>query len=300
MRRQALCQYEEKLINSFKRNINLIPDFNLEKIESLKKDKKVSLLLNVLNKNFNYLDLNSIDRLYIPFKYFILNDYNHILKQITQNFDTYIYMPTIIRNNYHNLISNNLDNILKNFDIKGFVISNIGNFELLKTYINKYEFICNYTFNIYNDLTIKELNVNTVTLSPELNKNDIQSISSNLQTELIVYGRTPLMNSNYCLLGTSNKCYSSCSKKCNTENKYYLKDRLGFLFRIIPDNIQTVSTIYNSKITSISHKDVYVDYIRIAILDEDINEINNIINFVKNGEKLEGNEYTNGNFNKII
>ena len=75
---------------------------------------------------------------------------------------------------------------------------------------------------------------------------------------------------------------------------------LGFLFRIIPDNIETVTTIYNSKITSITHNDIKVDCIRIDILDENIDEINKIVNFVKSGDKIEGSDYTNGNFNRDI
>ncbi len=108
------------------------------------------------------------------------------------------------------------------------------------------------------------------------------------------------MNSNYCLLGKSNKCYSECDHKCNSTNKYYLKDRLGFLFRIIPDNIQTITTIYNSKITSIEYDGLPIDFARIDILDENISEINDIIKTVLTGKKLEGNQYTNGNFNKEI
>ena len=85
------------------------------------------------------------------------------------------------------------------------------------------------------------------------------------------------MYTNYCLLGKSNKCYTSCSKKCNTTNKYYLKDRKNFLFRIIPDNIDTVTTIYNNRITSLNLSDIPVSSLRVDILDESIDEINKII-----------------------
>jgi carbamoyl-phosphate synthase large subunit len=37
------------------------------------------------------------------------------------------------------------------------------------------------------------------------------------------------MNSNYCLLGKSNKCYKDCDKKCMNNNSYFLKDRLGHI-----------------------------------------------------------------------
>ena len=112
---------------------------------------------------------------------------------------------------------------LEKFNIKGFVISNIGEFELLKEYSKKYEFIANYCLNIFNNYTINSLNCNIVTLSPELNTNEINqlSINTNHETEFIVYGRIPLMTSNYCLLGNSNKCYPDCKQKCNSNNKYY-------------------------------------------------------------------------------
>ena len=71
-------------------------------------------------------------------------------------------------------------------------------------------------------------------------------------------------------------------------------------FEIMPDNIQSVTTLYNSKITSISPKDFNIDYARIDILHESIDEINEIIKNVKAGSRLEGKEYTNGNLQKEI
>ena len=71
-------------------------------------------------------------------------------------------------------------------------------------------------------------------------------------------------------------------------------------FRILPDNIQNVTTIFNSKTTSISPKDFNVDFARIDILDESIDEINTIVKLIKSGQRLEGKEYTNGNLNRDI
>ena len=300
LRRQALAQYEEKIVKSFKRVAPTLEYIDFSDKTTSGTDKKISILLNMLNNDFDYTKLQNIDKIYIPFKYFVLKDFSNTIDVISKTFDTYVYMPTIMRNNYKKLISQNLDNILNKYRIKGFVLSNIGNLELLKNYQNNYEFICNYTFNVFNNLSINELPCDIITLSPELNKQDLQNLELN-KSELIVYGRTPLMNSNYCLLGKTNKCYTSCQHLCNThKNKYYLKDRLGFLFRIISDNIDTVTTIYNSKITSIDHTDISVSSVRIDILDETIDEINEIIAITKTGKKLEGKDYTNGNFNREI
>lgn len=71
-------------------------------------------------------------------------------------------------------------------------------------------------------------------------------------------------------------------------------------FPIMPDNIQTVTTLFNSKITSISPQDFSINFARIDILEEDILQINKIVQIVKNGKRLEGKLYTNGNLNREI
>ena len=149
---------------------------------------------------------------------------------------------------------------------------------------------------------MKNLNFGAVTISPELDENGILDLCNNPfeHNELMVYGKIPVMTMNYCVLGKSNKCYKDCKKLCNSNNKYFLKDRMGFLFRVVPDNLQTISTIYNTKTTSIDFDNFNVDFVRIDILDENIDEINNIINIVKDGNRFEGNDFTNGNLRREI
>lgn len=282
---------------------------NLSNSSNYIKKTKLSLLLNILHKDFDYAQLQSVENVYIPLKYFSMKDYQEILHILDNEFNVYIYMPTIIKSNYKNLLSSNIENTLNNYHIKGFIISNICNIKLLNTLfddLNKnLELITNYTFNVYNSNTIKELKnlgICRYTISPELNREIIYDLSTcvDLPNELILYGRTPLLNMNYCLLGETDKCYPTCKQKCITNNVYELKDRLHMKFRILPDNIQTVTTIFNSKITSIYPKEFNIDYARIDILDETIEEINEIINRVHNNQRFDGNNYTNGNLNKEI
>ena len=272
--------------------------------------KEISVLLNILDENKNYNDLKNVDNVYIPLKYFGNKKYENIIKNICENFNAYIYLPTIIKSNYTNLLHNVIDNSIETFKVSGFVISNISNGDFIYQMKNKYKdmfkFIGNYTLNIYNNKSIqewKDLGINKLTISPELDKSTIDDIlnNSSVEQELIVYGRTPLMSMNYCLLGKTNKCYPTCGTQCKNNTKYYLKDRLGFLFPIIPDSIQTVSTLYNSKITSICAKDfANASSYRIDLLDETIDNINNIVNIVLSGGRLEGKDYTNGNLNREI
>jgi len=303
LRRNAINELSKKITYKYKNNLEPITYEYIKNIEKPNQNHKICLLLNILNLNFDYSKLENVDKLYIPLKYFHLKEYTNIIKQLSNKFNTYIYLPNILKPNYNNLFKNTIEDSFKNYNLKGFVISNIGYFEMLKEYMNDYEFIGNFNLNIFNNETINNLKLDAVTISPELNKDDVNSmaINSTTPTEFIVYGNIPVMTSNYCLLGKSNKCYPDCNQKCKFENKYSLKDRMNFLFRVIPDNIQSITTIYNSKINSIDINEIpTVTNYRIDTLNESIEEINNIIFTVKEGKRLEGKEYTNGNLNRNV
>lgn len=323
LRRKSLDLAYEFAISNIKRtsNANISNDYddinsksNVDN-NSIFKEKNISVLLNILNTDFNYTDLTGFDNVYIPLKYFSIKKYSKIITDLQNKFNIYIYMPTIIRANYRNLFFANIENTIKTYKIKGFIISNISNLRLLEKVVNKsnFEIIANYTFNIFNLYSVNELKnlgINKFTISPESTKEIIDNLCNStvennnferyLPAELIVYGKTPLMNMNYCVLGKTNKCYPTCDSKCMSENSYYLKDRLNMKFRILFDNIQTVSTIYNCKTISISADCFNTDCLRIDILDESIDEINNIVCTVKNNERFEGKEFTNGNLNRSI
>ena len=126
-----------------------------------------------------------------------------------------------------------------------------------------------------------------------MKNNDLYN-GHDMKTELIVYGKIPVMTNNYCYLGKSNKCYEGCPRLCIQNHEYYLKDELGYSFRIVPDNTCTLTTIYNSKITSIEYDTIKTDSVRIDILDESLEEIKDIVEKVKQGKRFEGKDYTNG------
>jgi len=305
LRRTALELVEEYATSKVTRTSkSTLSELNLSSVSS--NTQNISLLLNTLSSEINYAELEGISNIYLPLKYFTLKNYSQIISLLSQKFNVYIYMPTIIKANYRNLLVTNIENTISKYNIRGFVISNISNIKLLEQYSsNDFDFVANYSLNIFNKYSINELinlGIKRFTISPELNKETINELATMTNQELIVYGRTPLMNMNYCPIGNSNHCYPTCQAKCSTENNYYLKDRMNFKFPLIPDKIQTVSTLYNSKTTSISPNDFSnIRSLRIDILEEStLSEIQNIINTVKSGNRFEGQNYTNGNLNKLV
>lgn len=309
LRRDCIAKLEEILIERIHREP--IPDFDsvyknstTETSNHEKINKEISVLLNSLSVSEDYTILSNIDKLYIPLKYFFMDDYKTVLDTLSKNNNCYIYMPSVLKDSVISNIAANMANILSNFTIKGFVVSNISQIKMLQKYADNYDFIANYTLNIYNNSTIKELKnlgISCVTLSPELDRESLNACSSDIETEAIIYGNIPVMTTNYCLLSGSNFCLEKCNNNCgNPEHSYFLKDRMNMEFRVIPDSFTKTTTIFNSKKLSLNINEVNTDFVRFSFIDESVDEICEIINTFKDGNILEGKEFTNGNFKRFV
>lgn len=309
LRRTALEKVEQEILSRAKRTLL---DLSRKSKESITytpnvKNPEISVLFRQLDLDFDYtkLDKEKITNIYVSLELFISKKYSKVISYFSDNYNLYIYVPSIIKTNYKNIALSTIEQAVMIYNIKGFIVSNIGDFELLKKYSKDYEFIGNYTLNVFNNNTMEEyrkLGLSRITLSRELNQELIKEMlaNANINTEMIVYGNLPLMASSYCFLGETNKCYPDCGTNCKKNNKYYLKDRLGFNFRVVPNSIETVILICNSKTLSVSTKDLPVNFVRLDILDESINEINEAVDKAYNREKLEGLQYTNGNLYREV
>jgi len=298
LRRIALENLQEQICAKHIESRNLIMKNNFDfQTNNDAPSDNINLLLTILNDKIDYTScLDGINKLYIPLKYFILKSYKTQVSTLCQKYNVYLYMPNIIRD----IFKFDFDKIIKSFKIKGFVISSTSQIEMLKKY--NLEMIGNYNLNVYNRYTSKALEnmgLQSLCITPELNDNDTYRLikNSSLPLEIWIYGNIPLMTMNYCLLGKSNKCYKECSKLCESNKKFYIKDRMDFEFRILPDNFLNLTKIYNSKITAFDSSSFKVQALRINILDEEPNEIREIISHVKQNTPFKGNKYC-GHFNK--
>ena len=204
-------QLPEKVSDSeLKKNNETLDNMrNLSSTISNIKNKKTSLLLNIINLEYDYSKLENIDNIYIPLKYFLNKKYEQILEILNTKAEIYIYFPTILKENYKNLFYTIAKKTVQKYDIKGFVVSNISNIKMLNDLFEDlkqhFKIVANYTFNIFNSNTVlelKQLDISRFTISPESNKEIVSNLCNYnyLQKELIVYGKTPLLNMNYCLL----------------------------------------------------------------------------------------------------
>ncbi len=124
--------------------------------------------------------------------------------------------------------------------IREALIGNIGHLQYVKSlgFVPRGDFGLNI-FNSQALRTLRDLGFSSATLSFELRLEAIRDLSKSIDTELIVYGRLPLMLTENCIIKSS-------SGVCACDNFSGLKDRQGAAFPVVPEfNCRNV--VLNSK-----------------------------------------------------
>ncbi|MCX7903881.1 MAG: DUF3656 domain-containing protein [Caloramator sp.] len=133
----------------------------------------------------------------------------------------------------------------------GFTKALCGNIGFYNTLLSLgYDVYLDKGFNILNSFSTNVFENKGVYLSQELNLGELKDLISktNKDTFVFAYGRTRLMVSRHCPIG-SEKGYSklNCPRVCE-DKIHYLKDRMGERFLVATD-LYCRSHIFNSKIT---------------------------------------------------
>jgi putative protease len=180
-----------------------------------------------------------------------------------------------------------------------------------------------YSLNIINSFSLeqlKEMSFDGAMLSYEMNLEQIKSLKlpNTFEVELGVYGRIPVMTSEYCPIGSTagNKAPGNCTGACRKDN-YYLKDRMGARFPLVGDSTDCRCTIFYSSALfapDIVKKagDLGLDYIRLSFVDESPKEIYDIVNlhrsllenreskFTETIERIKAKGFTKGHFSRGV
>ena len=249
-----------KLINELRRKV-------VEKLNSLRLDFKVSLKDQKKIKVKSY----QLKKPTITVQVSSLKQYE-VVKKLGIN---HIYFNNIVLRNNPSYVND--QEIL------------IGGYGAIEKYRNQNKtLVADYSFNVSNYLDVALLSsfdVDRITLSTEINKEHINNLVNNYfnefntypNLELIVYGRTKLMHTKYCLLKRLGLC-GECKNK-----QFSLKDK--FEQFPISFNADCSMNIYNSKIFNILDDVKFlngINYYRLVFTNESEEEIINIINSFKN------------------
>ena len=225
--------------------------------------------------------------------------------EIPENLNLYLRMPTIIKEEYKMVsayIEQNLDKI------KGLITSNFG---ITSEFHNRTSIIFDYKGNLFNKYSIDFLEsmVDGVTLSVELNKNELKDVSKGtpLTPYVYIYGKVESMISEYCPIGATfgGKCeVKGCNIACE-KGDFILRDRLKEDFRVKTDKFCR-SHIYNSHpinlVDNIKElKGINISNFRLDFVDEDENRVQHIVEAILSGNNIEGEEkFTKGQYKRGV
>lgn len=292
LRRKAVEKLNVKRAKKYNRKKE---DYSYENLlpNSINKkcNKNISVKVQSIEQ-FQRVDLSKLNRIYLTL-------FEGVKKAIEvskeYSIEIYLSLDKIIHDDNLKIIKERINEL--NTDIDGISVSNLGILNFVIENYNK-KIHCDIGINIFNSISIQKLEefgVSSITLSPELTKEEVKDIYSktNLNVEIIGYGYLPVMVTKYSPLLKDDKI--------NEEN-YALVDRKNMKFRFKSNTNNT--TIYNSQPMFIADKidnSIKFDFMRLDFnfndeLIEDVqrlyydslkgnydkNYMTNIINNLKN------------------
>lgn len=217
--------------------------------------------------------------------------------------DIYLLLPEIIKNEF-SAVCNIIDKCSS--VIKGLITTNAG---IINKYKDSLIIIGDHKLNVYNSESLEfyRRDLENVTLSLEITRKEIKEAMKKKMTGVsyVVYGKTEVMISEYCPIGssfggknTNNDCNNACLK-----DEYTLVDEKKEGFRVMTD-IFCRSHILNSVPLNVIDeiddlKSMGVNSFRIDFKDENKKEIEEVIDMVNNKKSPNG-KYTKGHYRRGV
>ncbi len=288
LRREALAKFEEEYVKSFKREN---PDTKLSEIKEDCTDKTQYICEITTVEQFDAVKNYDFSHIYVP---------SHIVLDYKDNLDKYkekivIVPPAIIHENeFENVVSN-----IKTLLHTGFCGVLATNIAFIKNFEN-YNVFGGFRLNVFNSFSVdfyQNCGLKAIELSPELNLKQLRNIKKSGCTQVMVYGRLPLMVTENCVIRNGSNC------PCKGNN--YITDRMGMKFPVIKDGASCRSVILNCKKTFMGFdidklKNCNIHSFRLYFTDENATECIRVCDSFFKGSGYRPEDFTNGHFIKGV
>ena len=239
LRREATKILEDKILNGSIDRFEIENNLENKKFEKQNKDKKskIKVFFNKF-KDLENSTLKDIDEIIIRAK--DLEKFNKKFKSR----EVSIYLDKFYS---YKELENLREYILKNQNVRGIWINNLSEYYIFKD--DGLEINGDIGINVFNRLTsdfFRDLGLNSITLSPELNSSQIQKIINKNPAEinLISYGRLPVMTMKHCPFSIIKNCKDEKSCPTCRYKNYLLRDEKNVDFEVLRQN--TFTEIFNS------------------------------------------------------
>ena len=232
-------------------------------------------------------------RLYVPLSVLTESDPSWC-SRVREGTQIVAVLPRVIRDSETSRVIQQLDTVYAR-GIRSAMVGNLGHIPLARS--RGFRIYGDFGLNLYNsramNLISAELGLSGVTASFEMTLPQLRDVSKPLPTELLIYGRLPLMLTENCIIRSAS---GTCS--C-TSGQTKLVDRMGEEFRIIKDQDTCRSVLLNGKKLWLLDKQqelraLGLYALRLQFTTENANEVNGILQAWKSGGTFDPGACTRG------
>lgn len=273
---------------------NIKPALDIDLLVTCTTKEQLNTLINAGVKNIG-IDIYSRERDSIKVK-----DIENI-----QGINLYLLTPEIIKTEFDSVVK--MIEKCKN-SIRGLITSNAG---IINIYKDKLDIIGDYKLNVFNDKALKfyREDINVVSLSLELNRKEIKEIMRKSKVNGVayqVYGKTELMVSEYCPIGSTfggkNKD-RDCNLAC-TRDQFTLVDETNERFRVMTDVFCRSHILNGVALNLIGEIEdlsaMGINTFRIDFKDESAKDIYRVFDMLNGDLEIEGKHYTKGCYRRGV
>ncbi|HWQ70874.1 MAG TPA: U32 family peptidase [Desulfitobacteriaceae bacterium] len=149
------------------------------------------------------------------------------------------YLPRILNEDQGKNLFRQLAGLAESVERPVVMVANLGQLEILHELDKQWPFEVDYSLNVFNQASLAYFisqGARQVTLSAELNHEQVRNLAGWAGLEIMVFGDLEMMVSEHCPIGSTlgGKKAKSCSQPCAGKS-FSLKDRLNYQFPIETD-----------------------------------------------------------------
>ncbi len=306
VRRDALSQLEEQMLAPFNREVKTLAETGAKSETKSVDDRntkgKIICSCETRPQFEVILKRDFVTTIYVDSHMY---SYSHLLEELgmdvesihQQGKEIFLRMPVIFREHTSKQFREIKDG-LNNIGLDGVVVRNYEELSFIKEECPELPVVIDhnlYTYNDYAKQAFAEFDALRDTIPLELNQKEIRR-RANRDSEMIIYGYYPLMNTAGCV----HKNTKNCDKKPGIT---YLKDRYQVLFPVKNYCQDCYNIIYNSVPVVLfgeqeKLKTYGISHFRLDFSVEKAKEVENVLNLYEgNGQKI---DYTNGHYKRGV
>ena len=256
------------------------------------------LAVSVTRANQLISALNAADIVYAPL-HLIVSD-RRAFARLSQDTELVAVLPRVLHDSEAGKLVDQLDAAYER-GVRKVLIGNLGQLSVARS--RGFSLRGDFGFNAFNSrsmLELRSLGLISATASFEMTLPQIRDLSKAIPTELIIYGRLPLMLTENCIIrGRTGAC------TCRSSAAVKLIDRTGAEFPIIRDGDSCRSVILNGKKLywldkQPSLRKLGLSWLRIAFTNESPAEVARVMESYRTGAAFDPGTCTRGLYTRGV